>query len=264
MEATVNYVISCPVLLATLLAGSAAAQESAAAPKDQDAVQILSKWTYNELYYSGFSVNEVLEQTVVVNPDNEAIGNLDNLVFRDDGALVAAIAEIGGFAGVGGQHVRIPWDEVTLADDVSRLQVPVTEESVGEYPMFGDFLLDLEEGDARGPAEGAEEATLVGEEARTGSGAFKATDLIGDLAYFSDQEPSGYVRDLIVVDGAISALVIEPEGGDFISQYYAYPYIENGGGPSSRYGPRYDLPYEGQQIDTLDDFDYDALQRRGG
>lgn len=221
-------------------------------PEEAENVMILEEWNYDPLYTDGWSVEDFLQRTTVVNPAGEAIGDIVNVIFHDNGGLVAVVAEVGGFLGVGETLVRIPWDEVRLADDLTQLEAPISEERVGDYPVLADPETRSE------PAPGLEDATVVGDEAPHAEAEFSATDLIGDDAYFADDQPHGSVNDIIVAGDAIAAVVIEAEagaGGD----YYAYPYNETGQG-RPHYGPRHDLPRQAEDR-MIDAFDYDRLRR---
>lgn len=65
------------------------------------------------------------------------------------------------------------------------------------------------------------------------------------------------MSDIIVQDGAISAVVIDT-GAYGRPGYYAYPYAYRG----DMTGPRYDMPYGPVEVDTIEDFDYEQLQSR--
>jgi sporulation protein YlmC with PRC-barrel domain len=255
--------LSTTSLVALLAFAPASAQEAVqGAPDEAEDVMILEQWNYGPLYSEGWSVEDLLERTALVNPAGEAIGDVENLIFHNNGGLVAVIAEVGGFWDLGDTHVRIPWQEVALANDLTRLEAPITEESVGEYPVLpgsGEALLD-QETEAQ-PAPGVEEVEVVGEEASTGDDEFRATDLIGDRVYFADAAPGGEVNDLVVIDDAIAAIVVDPENerGD----YYAYPYTE-ANGLQPHYGPRHDLPYRAQDRRMIESFDYERLRRPSG
>lgn len=220
------------------------AQERSAA----EDVMVLSEWNYDTLYASGWSVERVIDETDVVGATGEELGSIENIIFSDEGQVLAVIAEIGGFLDIGDTHVAIPWEEVELSADAARMTVPVTEETVEDYSVFETgFFFETD----------AETITQVDDDLETGAMVFKATDLIGDYAYLSENARYGYVNDLVVNDGTISAVVIDAAAYGRPG-YYAYPYYGYRAHPS--YYPRYNLPYTGEEIAVLEEFDYDRMQ----
>lgn len=219
----------------------------------QDNVQVLSSWNYDPLYAEGWSVENMFDLTEVIDATGEDIGDVENVIFSNDGEVVGIIAQVGGLWDIGDTHVHVPWDEVMVQDGIQRVRIPVTEETIEDYDVFGDGWFDEEI-----ITEADTDATqAVDDDLAAGPGIFKATDLVGDYAYLSNGARYGYVADIIVQDGAISAIVTDA-GAYGRSGYYAYPYAERGG----TYGPRYDMPYDATEVDTIENFDYEQLQSR--
>lgn len=219
----------------------------------QDDVQVLSTWNYDPLYAEGWSVEDMFDMTEIIGATGEDIGDVENIIFSNDGEVLGVIAEVGGFWDIGDTHVHVPWDQVTIQDGIQQVQIPVTEETIDDFDVFGDGWFDeqvIAEGDT-------DETQVVDDDLVAGSGIFKATDLIGDYVYLSDGARYGYVADIIVQDGAISAMVTDARSYGR-SGYYAYPYSSGAG----MYGPQYVLPYEATEIDTIENFDYEQLQSR--
>ncbi len=237
---------------------STTTQEESATMQDnsttgQDGVQVLSSWVYDPLYEEGWSVDEMFYGTDIVDATGEEVGDVENVIFGNDGEVLGIIAQVGGFWDIGDTHVYVPWDEVKMNAGIQRIQIPVTEETVDDYDVFGDGWFDEEmitEADT-------DTTQAVDDDLVAGSGIFKASDLIGDFAYLSDNRRYGYVSDLIVQNGSVSAIVID-SGAYGRRGYYAYPYAYR----SNMAGPRYDLPYEPMEIDTLESFDYNQLKSR--
>jgi sporulation protein YlmC with PRC-barrel domain len=68
----------------------------------------------------------------------------------------------------------------------------------------------------------------------------------------------GYVRDVMIKDGEIAAVIVNPDIGYGAPGYYtAYPYYGNRYEPGSRY---YDMPYTPQDIADMSEFDYEEVQ----
>ncbi len=220
----------------------------------QDEVQLLSGWNYQPLYADGWSVDNALGADVI-GSTGEEIGDIENIIFSNEGEVLGIIAEVGGFWDIGDTHVHVPWEEITMSDSFDQVQVPVTEDSVDDYDVFGDYW-DSEQV----ISEADTDATMpVNDDLAAGQGIFKATDLIGDYVYLSDGARYGYICDIIVQDNAISAIVAD--AGTYGRRgYYAYPYAYRGQSPMN--GSRYDLPYGAEQIDTIENFNYEQLQSR--
>jgi sporulation protein YlmC with PRC-barrel domain len=234
-------------ILALLVAGPVVAQEN---------VQVLTNWSYDSLYADGWSVENMFDTTEIIGTNGEDIGDVENVIFSNDGDVLGIIAEVGGFWDIGDTHVHVPWDEVNIGETIQQAQIPVTEENVGNYDVFGDYWGGERvntEADA-GPTDVADDDLLAG------PGIFKATDLIGSFTYLSDGMRYGYISDIIVENGVISAIVADAatygRGG-----YYAYPYSYRGISPMGI--PRYNMPYNATEIDTIENFDYEQLQSRG-
>lgn len=224
--------------------------------QNQDNVEVLANWTYDPLYAEGWSVEYMFDESEIVNADGETIGDVENVIFSNDGKVLGIIAEIGGFLDIGDTHISVPWDEVTLARGIDELTVLVTEANIGDYDVLGDYDWGSEivtKSDMQGST------AKVEDNIEAGPGIFKATDLIGDFAYLPEDIHYGYIADIIVQDGMIGAVVTDAAAYGR-SGYYAYPYSYYGATPSV--GARYDMPYEDVQIDTIESFDYSKLQSR--
>jgi hypothetical protein len=238
-------------VLAMIAAVPALAAESTPDPKaGGNDVVVLSDWTYEPLYDSGWSVEKLMDETAVVGPGGQEIGSVENLVIGDDGKIVAMIAEVGGVLDLGDTHVSIPWSEVELSQDMQRVNVPINEESADDYWIFGDRSALLK--------EEVDRIVTVDEDKKTGTKIFKATDLIGDYAYLTEEVQHGYVNDLLVQDGEVSAVVVDASRYAKPG-YYAYPYRPSDGWRPS--GLVYQLPYGESEIATIDTFDYDLMKR---
>lgn len=216
-------------------------------------VQLLSDWRYDALYTAGWSVDNMFDRTEIIDANGDEIGDIENIIFSNDGQVLGIIAQVGGFWDIGDTHVHIPWDAVTLQDGIAQMIIPVTQDTIDDYDVFGDGWFDDQVISAADTAV----TQVVDDDLVAGAGIFKATDLIGDYVYLSDGARYGYVADIIVQDGAISAMVTDA-GASGRSGFYAYPYAYR----ADMYGPRYELPYETNDIDTIEAFDYTQLQSR--
>jgi hypothetical protein len=89
------------VSIGALIAGSPALAQD-------DEVQVLAGWGYDELYYEGWSVEHMFDMTEVVDGDGEVIGDVENIIFSNDGMVLGIIAEIGGIWDIADTHVHVP------------------------------------------------------------------------------------------------------------------------------------------------------------
>ena len=95
--------------------------------------------------------------------------------------------------------------------------------------------------------------------ASTGIGVWKATDLIDDYSYLSDDAGYGYVNDLIFTrDGDLRAVVVNPAGA-YGGGYRALPFYGYGYGwrPGSAY---YNMPYSSSDLRGMEPFEYNRMQ----
>jgi sporulation protein YlmC with PRC-barrel domain len=247
---TFSLTLTTASALALAVAAPAIAQESE--QSEGDSVTLLSSWTYDPIYESGWSVENMFNTTEVVDEDGEVIGDVENIIFSNEGELLGVIAEIGGFWDIGDTHVHVPWSDVVADDGIEQIEVPVTEETVDNFDVFGGSA-----GEEQIDEDATTEVTPVNDDLDAGPGVFKATDLMGDYVYLTDDVEYGYVADLLVQDGTLSAIVADARSYGQAG-YYAYPYNFSGTAPMD--SSRYDLPYNTTEIDTLENFDYTQLE----
>lgn len=231
-------------------------EETAAIGQDAitpEEVIALPNWATDELYADGISVEFLLDEAEVFGPTGEEIGSIENVVFSRDGQVLSVVAELGGFLDMFDTHVNVPWDEVEYS--AGEIVIPVTEENAEDYSVFKTGYLT---------AEGAaQETATVEDDLVTGPSAFRATDLIGDYARIRDDEAElgyadfGYVNDLVIRDGQLAAVVVNPSPGYGLGDpYYAYPYYGYARGP----GAYYDMPYGEEDVAQAEPFEYDAFE----
>lgn len=221
-----------------------------------DMVKVLEGWTNADLYTSSWSVDDLLATGAVYGPEGEEIGTIENVMFANNGHALSLIAEVGGFWDIGDTHISVPWQEVTVSENGLEVHVPVTEETVDDYGLYSENLGWFSE-DTFYDTE-SDQITEVNEDLDTGLTVFKATDLIGDYAYLEGAEPYGYVKDLLLTDGTIQAVVIDGDTYYGTPGYYAYPYYAD---PAwDPYAPGYGLPYSVGDIDAMESFDYDKME----
>lgn len=169
---------------------------------------------------------------------------------------------MGGFWDIGDTHVSVPWDQVKFGDD-SALTVPVNEDNVDDFSIFGDEFAP----------QTADEVTAVDDDLTAGNSAFKATEIIGDYAYLTGGERYGYVSDVLLHADGIEAVVVDAAAYG-TPGYYAYPYNTYGeptqgadgemNRPTTGRGAwRYDVGYGADGITVIETFDYQQMQNGG-
>lgn len=77
-----------------------------------------------------------LRGTTVINPANEKIGSLDDLIVGKDRVLFAII-EVGGFLGIGSRLVAVPYTSLQISDAGKHIVLPgATKEHLKSLPEF--------------------------------------------------------------------------------------------------------------------------------
>jgi hypothetical protein len=70
----------------------------------------------------GYRVSK-LTGSSVTNEKNEKIGSIDDFVVARDRSLFAVL-QVGGFLGLGGHLVAVPYDSLAIDDEGSKIQLP--------------------------------------------------------------------------------------------------------------------------------------------
>ena len=116
--------------IATIMVVIAAAlvRVASAAPVDLivvDVVQVANGYRASKLH--GVTVS---------NPQNQKIGDLDDLIVGKDRVLFA-IVQVGGFLGIGSHFIAVPYSSLQINEDGSRIVLPgATREQVKGLPEF--------------------------------------------------------------------------------------------------------------------------------
>jgi hypothetical protein len=141
-------------------------------------IRPLDRWSYDNLYRSGWSAERMMDEAEVIGANGEEIGDVENIILNRQGRILGIVAEVGGFWDIGDTHVFVPWDQVRIGPDLDRVAVPVTEENVEDYSSFSEERLTRTT---------AGRTQVVADDLAAGQGIWKATDLIDDRAYLSDR-----------------------------------------------------------------------------
>jgi sporulation protein YlmC with PRC-barrel domain len=247
-----NHILPLALAVGTL-GGAAGAQQQAPEALSDAEVIALSEWRYDDLYSGGISADDFIDEMVVYDPTGEEIGIVEDILIGPDGRVIAIVAEVGGLWDIGDTHVSVPYDQVEMAADQSGIVVPVTEGTVDDYGNWGDAatLTGVENVDSE-IAAGIDDVPLPR--------AWRVSELIGDTARLSGgvgTAPYGYVNDIILRDGQVAAVVVQPDRA-FGTGYRAYPYYGYGTGWDAG-APYYDMPYTREDVGEMEEFEYDRL-----
>jgi hypothetical protein len=116
------------VLLAGVAISGALAPRRAAAEVELVVVDVVA-------VADGYRASK-LRGATVVNPQNEKIGALDDLIVGKDRVLFGII-EVGGFLGLGSHLIAVPYSSLQISDGGRRIVLPgATKEHVKDLPEF--------------------------------------------------------------------------------------------------------------------------------
>jgi sporulation protein YlmC with PRC-barrel domain len=78
-----------------------------------------------------------LKGSNVVNDQNEKIGTVDDVIIGRDGNALFAVLQVGGFLGLGGRLVAVPFQSLNLQDDGRKIVLPgATKDELKKLPEF--------------------------------------------------------------------------------------------------------------------------------
>jgi len=80
---------------------------------------------------------DTLVGNMVVNPQNEDLGTIENLMIDlDSGRVVYAVLSFGGFLGMGDKLFAIPWSALTVDSVEKRFVLDVDKKKLEDAPGF--------------------------------------------------------------------------------------------------------------------------------
>lgn len=85
----------------------------------------------------------------VRDPDDEAIGSVDSLLFDEDTKITGAVVSIGGFLGIGSKQVALSWGKFEIYQAAGVAKLNMTLEQLEEAPRFKDLSTQRSEEAAR-------------------------------------------------------------------------------------------------------------------
>lgn len=83
----------------------------------------------------GYELAENLKDRQVVNAVGQEIGELSNIIVRGD-RITHAIISIGGFVGIGGSEVVVPFDVLTFGEGQITIQTIATADQIDGLTAF--------------------------------------------------------------------------------------------------------------------------------
>ena len=83
----------------------------------------------------GWSAKKQILGKPVYNDQNEKVGEVDDIIITPDKSLSYAIIGVGGFLGLGGHHVAIPFNQIKRGDDKYML-AGATKDKLKALPPF--------------------------------------------------------------------------------------------------------------------------------
>ncbi len=72
----------------------------------------------------------------VYNDQDEKVGSVDDLIVGADNRIMDAIISVGGFLGVGGKLVAIPYGQLRVGTDLKVTMPGATKDALGAMPGF--------------------------------------------------------------------------------------------------------------------------------
>jgi hypothetical protein len=79
---------------------------------------------------------ETLIDMAVTNPQDEEVGEVQDVLFTTDGNISGVVLSVGGFLGIGDKLVALPWNAVELQYDEKRMRIAATKDELDAAPPF--------------------------------------------------------------------------------------------------------------------------------
>lgn len=128
---------------------AAAPQNKAEAPAPAPTTNTAAASSYlTEQAPDQISANTYIGQSVY-NGNNESIGNINDLIMKKEGGVIAAVVGVGGFLGIGEKNVAVPIDKIDVAqnaqDGTVKLTTAETADSLKAAPEFKTLSMQASE-----------------------------------------------------------------------------------------------------------------------
>lgn len=112
--------------------------DSAAKPADTGSdTAAMSGGYLTEQGEDQISANEYIGQSIY-NAEDKSIGEINDLILKEDGGIVAAVVGVGGFLGIGEKDVGVPIEKITVTRQENEVRLTTTEtaEALQAAPEF--------------------------------------------------------------------------------------------------------------------------------
>jgi sporulation protein YlmC with PRC-barrel domain len=84
----------------------------------------------------GYRVSK-LEGKAVYNEQNQQVGSLDDIILGPDKRAIFAVVQVGGFLGMGGHMVAVPFDSLNIDGSDGKIVLPgATKDELKRLPEF--------------------------------------------------------------------------------------------------------------------------------
>jgi len=126
------------------LAVDATTEGSAVAPgtmaeRERLAAPTMTRDGYNPVAVTEVSIDQLIGKSVFGVDDND-VGNIDDVIADDSGAIQMVVINFGGFLGIGTTQVALDYDELTILSTEGfadiRVYVDATEEQIKAMPVY--------------------------------------------------------------------------------------------------------------------------------
>lgn len=138
------------------------AGDAAQAPTAKPSTDVAQGTYLTEQAPDQISANTYIGQSVY-NSNNKSIGDVNDLIMKKDGGIVAAIIGVGGFLGIGEKNVAVPIEKITVAQNTQdgsvKLTTSETAESLKAAPEFKTLSMQSAE---KAPAATGTDTTATG------------------------------------------------------------------------------------------------------
>jgi sporulation protein YlmC with PRC-barrel domain len=134
--------ILCAALATVTLARAAWAQDPAATARDQAAPPPAAAVATDPnlavatvKLEGGYRVSKVLG-AAVYNGENQQIGTVDELILNHENQVSLAVISVGGFLGVGGKLVALPYGKIERTDNGRVILADGSKDALAKLPSF--------------------------------------------------------------------------------------------------------------------------------
>lgn len=74
--------------------------------------------------------------TTVVSPQDETIGQIQDVIITPDGQITSAVLSVGGFLGLGAKNIAVDWNELQISEDGQQITLNITREEAEQAPEY--------------------------------------------------------------------------------------------------------------------------------